>query len=86
MTFLSFSLTFDLLDVLHVVFDSKFKLYAFCVVNVLIKGEIEKPSGQYHGLICDEKLNCLSLNLNLENFDSFTLLCILCGEMRLLVS
>jgi hypothetical protein len=26
----------------------------FCVVNVLIKGEIEKPSGQYLGLICDE--------------------------------
>jgi hypothetical protein len=25
-----------------------------CVVNVLIKGEIEKPSGQYLGLICDE--------------------------------
>jgi hypothetical protein len=25
-----------------------------CVVNVLIKGEIEKPSGQYFGLICDE--------------------------------
>jgi hypothetical protein len=25
-----------------------------CVVNVLIKGEIEKPSGQYIGLICDE--------------------------------
>jgi hypothetical protein len=23
----------------------------FCVVNVLIKGEIEKPSGQYLGLI-----------------------------------
>jgi hypothetical protein len=23
----------------------------FCVVNVLIKGEIEKLSGQYHGLI-----------------------------------
>jgi hypothetical protein len=25
-----------------------------CVVNVLIKGEIEKSSGQYLGLICDE--------------------------------
>jgi hypothetical protein len=25
-----------------------------CVVNVLIKGEIEKPSGQYLGLIYDE--------------------------------
>jgi hypothetical protein len=26
----------------------------FFVVNVLIKGEIEKPSGRYLGLICDE--------------------------------
>jgi hypothetical protein len=25
-----------------------------CVVNVLIKEEIEKPSGQYLGLSCDE--------------------------------
>jgi hypothetical protein len=25
-----------------------------CVVNVLIKGEIEKASGQYLALICDE--------------------------------
>jgi hypothetical protein len=36
--------------VLHVVLDSNFKLYAF-VVNGLIKGEIEKPSGQYISLI-----------------------------------
>jgi hypothetical protein len=51
MTFLSFSLAFGLLVVLHVVLDSKFKL---CIVNVLIKGEIEKLSGQYLGLIYDE--------------------------------
>jgi hypothetical protein len=25
-----------------------------CVVNILIKGKIEKPSGQYIGLICDK--------------------------------
>jgi hypothetical protein len=31
--------------------DLKFKL---CVVNLLIKGEIKKPSGQYLGLICYE--------------------------------
>jgi hypothetical protein len=30
--------------------DLNFKLCAF-VVNRLIKGEIEKPSGQFHGLI-----------------------------------
>jgi hypothetical protein len=32
----------------------KIQMLCFCVVNVLIKGEIEKPSGQYLGLICDE--------------------------------
>jgi hypothetical protein len=39
-----------LLPVLHGVLDSNFKLCAF-VVNGLIKGEIEKPSGQFLGLI-----------------------------------
>jgi hypothetical protein len=50
MTFLSFSLAFGFLVVLHGVLDSKFKHYAF-VVNGLIKGEIEKQSGQFLGLI-----------------------------------
>jgi hypothetical protein len=50
MTFLSFSLAFGLLAVLHGVLDSNFKLYPF-VVNGLIKGKIEKPSGQFFGLI-----------------------------------
>jgi hypothetical protein len=45
MTFLSFSLAFDLLAVLHGVLNSNFKLYTF-VVNELIKGEIEKSRGQ----------------------------------------
>jgi hypothetical protein len=50
MTFLSFSLAFGLLVVPHVswIRNSNF---VFCVVNVLIKGEIEKPSGQFLGLI-----------------------------------
>jgi hypothetical protein len=39
-----------LLAMLHGVLDSNFKLCAF-VVNRLIKGEIEKPSGQFLGLI-----------------------------------
>jgi hypothetical protein len=39
-----------LLDVLHGVLDSSFKLYVF-FVNKLIKGEIEKISGQLLGLI-----------------------------------
>jgi hypothetical protein len=39
-----------LLAVLHGILDSNFKLCAF-VVNGLIKGEIEKPSGPLLGLI-----------------------------------
>jgi hypothetical protein len=50
MAFLSFLLASGLLAMLHGVLDSNFKLYAF-VVNGLIKGEIEKPSGQFLGLI-----------------------------------
>jgi hypothetical protein len=50
MTFLSFSLPFGLLAVFHGVLDSSCKLCAF-VVNGLIKGEIEKLSGQFLGLI-----------------------------------
>jgi hypothetical protein len=43
-------LVFCLLVVLHGILDSNFKLCAF-VVNGLIKGEIEKPSGQFLSLI-----------------------------------
>jgi hypothetical protein len=50
MTFLSFSWLLGLLAMLHGVLDSNFKLCAF-VVNGLIKGEIEKSSGQFLGLI-----------------------------------
>jgi hypothetical protein len=50
MTLLSFSLASGHLAVLHGVLDSNFKLCAF-VVNGLIKGEIEKQSGQFLGLI-----------------------------------
>jgi hypothetical protein len=39
-----------LLAVLHGILDSNFKLCAF-VVNELIKGKIEKPSGQFLSLI-----------------------------------
>jgi hypothetical protein len=49
MTFFSFFLLFGLLAVLYEVLDSNFKLYAF-IVNGLIKGEIEKPSGYFLGL------------------------------------
>jgi hypothetical protein len=50
MTLLSFSWLFSLLVVLHGVLDLSFKFCAF-VVNGLIKGEIETPSGQFLGLI-----------------------------------
>jgi hypothetical protein len=46
----------------------------FCVVNVLIKGEIEEPSGQYLGSICDESLTCHSLNLNPRNLGGSTII------------
>jgi hypothetical protein len=36
--------------VLHEILDLNFKLCAF-VVNGLIKGEIEKPNGQFLGLV-----------------------------------
>jgi hypothetical protein len=39
-----------LLAVLHGILDLNFKLYTF-IVNGLIKGEIEKLSGQFFGLI-----------------------------------
>jgi hypothetical protein len=32
----------------------KIQTLSFCVINVLIKGEIDKPSDQYLGLIYDE--------------------------------
>jgi hypothetical protein len=50
MTFLSFFSFLGLLAMLHGVLDSNFKLCAF-VINVLIKWEIEKPSGPFVGLI-----------------------------------
>jgi hypothetical protein len=53
MTFLSFFLAFGLLSVLHVSLIRNSNFVHF-VVNVLIKGEIEKPSGQYLSLIYDE--------------------------------
>jgi hypothetical protein len=51
MTFLSFFFDFlGILAVLHGMLDSNFKLCAF-IINGLIKGEIEKPSGQFLGFI-----------------------------------
>jgi hypothetical protein len=58
----------------------------FLVVNGLIKGEIEKPSVQYLGLICNESLTYRCLNSNLRHFGSFTFILVSCGESRLLIS
>jgi hypothetical protein len=64
--FVGFSLFLLLDDLLELFFGFWSSTYAscglgfeiqtlrLCVVNVLIKGEIEKPRGQYLGLICDE--------------------------------
>jgi hypothetical protein len=67
MTFLSFSLAFGLLAVLHGVLDSNFKLCVFCC-QWTHKGENEKSSDQYLIFICDESLTRRGLNLNLGHF------------------
>jgi hypothetical protein len=51
-----------------------------------IEKGVEKPSGQYLSLICDESLTCRGLNLNPRHFGSFTFILILYGESCLLVS
>jgi hypothetical protein len=50
MTFLNFSLAFGHVAMFHVSWIQNSNFVTF-VVNVLIKGEIEKSSGQYLGLI-----------------------------------
>jgi hypothetical protein len=40
----------------------------------ILSKSVEKPNGQYLGLICDESLTCQGLNLNLGHF---------CGSMLL---
>jgi hypothetical protein len=45
-----FLVFFYLLAVLHEILDSNFKLCTFVVIG-LMKGEIEKPIGQFLGLI-----------------------------------
>jgi hypothetical protein len=56
------------------------------ITTKLIKGEIEKLSGQYIGLIYDESLTFRGLNSNLRHFGSFTFILVSCGESCLLVS
>jgi hypothetical protein len=61
-------------------------IFVLFVVNGLIKGEIEKLSGQLLGLICDESLTCHGLNLNSGHFGSTTFIFVSFGESCLLVS
>jgi hypothetical protein len=51
MTFLSFSWLFWSSSYASQSFGFELQTLCFCVVNRLIKGEIQKPSGQYLGLI-----------------------------------
>jgi hypothetical protein len=67
MTFLSFSLAFSLLVVLQVVLDLKFKLYVFVLSMYSSRGRLRNQV--VLGLICDEQLTCLGLNLNPEILD-----------------
>jgi hypothetical protein len=46
--------------------------FVLFVINGFMKGQIEKPSVQYIGLICDESLTCRVLNLNPGHFSSAT--------------
>jgi hypothetical protein len=55
------------------------------IINELIKVKIEKSSGQFLGLICDESLTCQCLNLNSGPFDSFIFIFVSYGESRLLI-
>jgi hypothetical protein len=50
----------------------RYSNFVIFIVNEFIKGEIEKPSGQYISLICDESLTCHGLNSNSMHFGYFT--------------
>jgi hypothetical protein len=56
------------------------------IVNGLIKGEIEKPSGQYLGLICDELLTCHGLNSNPRHLGGSTTISVFHVENRVCLS
>jgi hypothetical protein len=70
---------------LYGVLDSNFKLCVF-VVNGLIKGEIEKLSGQCLGLMCDESLTGRGLNSNSGYVRLFCLLPLVRLENRICLS
>jgi hypothetical protein len=57
--------------------------FVLLVVNGFIKGDIEKPSGQYLGLICDEPLTCRGLKSNPRHFGGFYLYLVSCGESHM---
>jgi hypothetical protein len=71
MNFLSFSLLFGLLAVLHWVLDSKFKLCVFCCQWTHQGGDCE-TKWSVPWFDCDESLTCRCLNSNPGYFGSFT--------------
>jgi hypothetical protein len=84
MNFLSFYLAFGLLVLLYVVLNSKFKLCAFVLSMYSSRGILRNQV--ILGLICDDLLTCLDLNLNPKNLGGSTLLSVSCEEMCLLIS
>jgi hypothetical protein len=86
MTFFSFSWLFWTSSCASWGFRFELQTLCFFVINGLIKGENEKPSGQYLSLIYDESLTCRGLNSNSGCFGSFTFTFVSCGESCLLVS
>jgi hypothetical protein len=66
--FSSLSLVLGCSLVIHLILDLKFKLCAFRVINVLIKGEIENQVVCALIFVCDEQLTWFNLNLNSVHF------------------
>jgi hypothetical protein len=75
---------FGLLVVLHGVFDSNFKLCAFCC-QWTHQGVDWETKWSVPSFECDESLTWRGLNSNPGHFDSFTFIFVSCGELHLLV-
>jgi hypothetical protein len=64
----------------------RYSYFILFVVYGIINGEIEKPSGLYLSLICDESLTCQGLNLNPGQFCGSTILFLFRVENRVCLS
>jgi hypothetical protein len=85
MIFLSFSLSFGLLAMVHRVLDSKFKFCTFLLSLYSSRGRLRNQVA-VPWFDCDESLTCRGLNSNLKHFGCFTFIFVSCGESHLLVS